>query len=95
MIKLTKGYAKIYITELPQKYDRALDPKLFAKEIQIETDVPVIPTENINDAMKKAFELSKENNDMPIICFGSLYQVAAIKSIQEQLDENNSRKTLI
>lgn len=95
MIKLTNGYAKIYITELPQKYDRALDPKLFAKEIQIETDVPVIPTENINDAMKKAFELSKENNDMPIICFGSLYQVAAIKSIQEQLDENNSRKTLI
>ncbi len=78
MLRLITPYAASFITEIPYN-QRGLAPELLKKEVSTYFDGPVHTASSVTDAVDKALRKSKENG-APIICFGSLYQVADIRN---------------
>jgi len=78
MLKLITPYAASFITEIPYN-QRGLAPDLLKVEISEYFSGPVHTAQSVTDAVDRAMLLSRENA-LPIICFGSLYQVADIRN---------------
>jgi len=84
MLRLITPFAESFVTELPYS-TRGLDPKVLKKEISVYFSGSVDVADSVTEAADKAWAHAKKTNT-PVICFGSLYQVADIRShIQEKL----------
>jgi dihydrofolate synthase/folylpolyglutamate synthase len=77
MLRLISPYAESFTTELPYSA-RGLDPEVLKKEISEYFDGPVQTASSVTDAVDKALAQARKN-DLPVICFGSLYQVSDIR----------------
>ena len=78
MLRLISPYAESFTTELPYSA-RGLDPEVLKKEIGEYFEGPVQTASSVTDAVDKALARTRENG-APVICFGSLYQVADIRN---------------
>ena len=77
MLKLITPFADSFIAELP--YDgRGLDPEELKAEISSIFEGPVFTALSIKDAVAMAVTQGKELN-LPIVCFGSLYQAGEVR----------------
>ena len=77
MLRLITPFAESFVTELPYSA-RGLDPEILKKEIAAYFDGPVDTADSVTEAVDKALAHAKETST-PVICFGSLYQVADIR----------------
>ena len=78
MILKTAPYAKEFIAEVPiSGYDRTLQIDALMKEIRSCFSGPVTPADSVNEGLTVALAHA-ERSDV-IVCFGSLYQVAAVR----------------
>lgn len=77
MLRLITPFAESFVTELPYSA-RGLDPEVLKKEIASYFSGPVDTAGSVTEAVDKALAHSKETRT-PVICFGSLYQVADIR----------------
>ncbi|ETP73664.1 folylpolyglutamate synthase/dihydrofolate synthase [Lachnospiraceae bacterium JC7] len=77
MLRLITPFAESFVTELPYSA-RGLDPEVLKKEISAYFSGPVDTAGSVTEAVNKALAHAKETNT-PVICFGSLYQVADIR----------------
>ena len=77
MLRLITPFAESFVTELPYSA-RGLDPEILKKEIASYFSGPVDTAGSVTEAVDKALAHAKETNT-PVICFGSLYQVADIR----------------
>ena len=78
MLRLITPFAESFVTELPYS-TRGLDPKVLKKEISVYFSGSVDVADSVTEAADKAWAHAKKTNT-PVICFGSLYQVADIRS---------------
>ena len=77
MLRLITPFAESFVTELPYSA-RGLDPEILKKEIAAYFDGPVDTADSVTEAVGKALAHA-EKTGVPVICFGSLYQVAEIR----------------
>lgn len=77
MLRLITPFAESFVTELPYS-TRGLDPEVLKKEISAYFSGPVDTACSVTEAVDKALAHAKDTST-PVICFGSLYQVADIR----------------
>ena len=77
MLRLITPFAESFVTELPYSA-RGLDPEVLKKEIASYFSGPVDTAGSVTEAVDKALTHAKDTST-PVICFGSLYQVADIR----------------
>lgn len=76
MLRLISPYAKAFIAEVPDS-TRALSRDRLQQEIAKHFSGPVYPFGSVSEGLEYALRIAEP--DDAVVCFGSLYQVAAIR----------------
>ncbi|SFG74607.1 bifunctional folylpolyglutamate synthase/dihydrofolate synthase [Oribacterium sp. WCC10] len=87
MLKLITPFAESFITELPYAA-RGLDAETLKKEVASYFEGSVETAASVTDAVTKALAHAKEIG-VPVICFGSLYQVAEVSRLMTTIQADN------
>lgn len=76
MIRYTAPLAGRFIAECPAAYERSLSSSQLKERIQKHFSGPVSTEEDVSSALREALK----EPDLPIVVFGSLYQIADLKN---------------